>query len=177
MVVGVQSRVMLIRSYLVRSLCANGNDADCTRCYIPKWILLSISRDVCEYFVRCAWRCCRCRCWKSEKRSQATQHSIVFIYRAYTRCCASIHRECKVVMRKKQRIFRHQCVEQFLFSRISSVLQFWRFSGIWFFTFSTIPSKRSNAIRNICVRAKYSCVAVGKTVHHTASLRLCNIQF
>lgn len=43
-------------------------------------------------------------------------------------------------MRKKQRIFLHQCVKQFLFSRISSVLQFWRFSGIWFFTFSTIAS-------------------------------------
>lgn len=88
---------------------------------------------------------CRCRCRSAKRvKTEANIQYLIVVHtyaRAYTRCCtSSIHRECKVVMRKKQRIFLHQCVEQFLFSRISSVLQFWRFSGIWFFTFSTIAS-------------------------------------
>lgn len=43
--------------------------------------------------------------------------------------CARIHRQAnaKSSCVKKTEIFLHQCVEEFLFSRISSALQFWRF--------------------------------------------------
>lgn len=150
---GVQST--LNGSSLVRSLCANGYDVDCARCYIPKWILLSIPMCANILMLTMLPMLLMPR-WKSETEP-STQHSLSYSYTSIHPLCASIHRECKVVMRKKQRIFLHQCVEQFLFSRISSVLQFWRFSGIWFFTFSTIPSKRSNVIPNICVRKIFVC--------------------
>lgn len=80
-------------------------------------------------------------CWKTETAEPTHNHHTISKYNIHIHpLCACFHWECKVVMRKKTEIFLHQCVEQFLFSRISSVLQFWRFSGIWFFTY--IESER-----------------------------------
>lgn len=101
--------------------------------YVTDWKLIGDSRIyVCEYKLLPSL--------KTEANTSPHCHIYTHIHssrmRAYTRLCVVCCElypstsKCKVVMRKKKphtHIFLHECVEQFLFSRISSVQQFWRF--------------------------------------------------